>query len=492
MSCQLTTDCLNEIFEYLNDKKTLHSCLLVNRLFCKISIRILWRDIFNIKYTTAYKHIPKVSSAILSTLVACLSNESKELLFKNGIFISTPTSKPPLFNYPKFCKVLSITRICLIIDDVLKDIPNNSLSLGDKNFLVTNEVIKMFMTQISSLKKLTFNDDNYMIFPNEITSYFSGVIDCLTDLSELRCNLRIPSEFFYRLSKICHNLHSLTIDINFKNIENLGFLDGLKELISLQNNLKFLKLSASYEGNWTNIIPTLTKHSNTLTKLHLNSDCIIDLPVSFIALFSNLKEIKFSYTSLIFGGIQFKDFEKLQNVTFPKLKYLSIPYKCTKPGYIIKFLENNGKNLEKFYLDEVDHALNLSIVKFCPNLKKLFIILKHSELDILRTIFISCQYLESIKVWCGTYWLKEKQVLETIANHSPKNFCKLKICHYSDSELLSEDLESFFISWKNRPSFTLINFKCGYIGLEESEENLEMIKKYNDLGIIKKFETKYL
>ena len=45
---QLPIDCLNEIFEHLeNDKVTLYSCLLVNRFWCKTSVRILWRIIRN-------------------------------------------------------------------------------------------------------------------------------------------------------------------------------------------------------------------------------------------------------------------------------------------------------------------------------------------------------------------------------------------------------------------------------------------------------------
>src|SRR5436305_14092701 len=98
MSCSLPADCLNGVFENLKDDKiTLHSCLLVNRLWCKISIRILWRDIWSFNYP--YYRRYEVTSAMLSTLISCLPNESKELLHKNEIFISTPTSKPPLFNY---------------------------------------------------------------------------------------------------------------------------------------------------------------------------------------------------------------------------------------------------------------------------------------------------------------------------------------------------------------------------------------------------------
>src|SRR5688572_18337612 len=112
MSYLLPYDCLNEILENLEgDKITLHSCLLVNRLWCEISVRILWRDIWDFKHFVSYEHQPKVASLILSTLIACLPNESKELLHKNEIFISTPTSKLPIFNYPEFCRVLSINEI---------------------------------------------------------------------------------------------------------------------------------------------------------------------------------------------------------------------------------------------------------------------------------------------------------------------------------------------------------------------------------------------
>src|SRR5205823_10012843 len=97
---QLPTDCLNEIFEYLvDDKFTLYSCILVNRLWCEVSVRIFWRNVWN------------YSTSNFSTLIACLPNESKEVLDKNGIIISTPNSKPPMFNYATFCKILSINRV---------------------------------------------------------------------------------------------------------------------------------------------------------------------------------------------------------------------------------------------------------------------------------------------------------------------------------------------------------------------------------------------
>src|SRR6266496_1046882 len=89
---QLTADCLNEIFEYLeDDRTTLYSCLLVNQIWCKVSVRILWRIIRN-----------------YNTLIACLPNESKEILYNNEIIFSTSASKPPIFNYVSICKFLSV------------------------------------------------------------------------------------------------------------------------------------------------------------------------------------------------------------------------------------------------------------------------------------------------------------------------------------------------------------------------------------------------
>ena len=57
------------------------------------------------------------------------------------------------------------------------------------------------------------------------------------ELTELNCSSDIYSEFFYQISQICHNIQSLTI--SFENVIS----NGLKDLISLQNNLKSVKMS---------------------------------------------------------------------------------------------------------------------------------------------------------------------------------------------------------------------------------------------------------
>ena len=133
-----------------------------------------------------------------STLIACLPNESKEIFSKNGIIISTPYLRFPIFNYATFCKVLSINRVHYEIKGLLKKPQQN---LNNNTHIVVQEICKMLMSQISSLKSLTFLQYNYLTF-----TFYPGSKDCLKNLSELHCNSEISSEFFYHLSQIYNHL----------------------------------------------------------------------------------------------------------------------------------------------------------------------------------------------------------------------------------------------------------------------------------------------
>src|ERR1044072_6435691 len=175
----MSVDCLNEIFDHLEDKNTIHSCLLVNRLWCEVSIRILWKSIWN-----------------YHTLIACLPKESKEILDENNIIISTPTSNPPLFNYVTFIKRLSIDEIDKKFANILKNL--------QPRIILMKEIFKMFMNQIS-LKEL----ENHQISSTYISDVtfisYPVAMDCLKYLLEFRCSSDIGSKFFFQLSQVCHN-----------------------------------------------------------------------------------------------------------------------------------------------------------------------------------------------------------------------------------------------------------------------------------------------
>src|SRR5436190_19940279 len=85
------------------------------------------------------------------------------------------------------------------------------------------------------------------------------------------------------------------------------------------------------------IIPSLTQHFNTLIKLELNEP---NIPLSFIADFTNLQELVLSF----WFCDSFKDFKTLQYVIFPHLQILKFPRFCPRFELLMQFLESNGKN----------------------------------------------------------------------------------------------------------------------------------------------------
>jgi hypothetical protein len=394
---QLPSDCLNEIFEYLyNDVVSLHACLLVNRLWCQVSVRILWRNVCN--YNTLN----------FNTLIVCLPDESKKILSDNGIIISASSLKPPIFNYASFCKVLSIDLVGILVEKLFKDKQLISSQSSKYNInIVSQEIFKLIIKQAYFIKKLEVLQESSII--NFISCSESK--DCLKNLTELHCSSNISSKFFYQLSRICYNIQSITIE--YKKI----ILNELYNLISVQKNLEYFDIRMHNE--LINVPSLLLKNTFLLTtklpnnllrlKIHtLYKYCRISL--SFIAKFSNLQELELSFRYVE----NFVDFKKLQYIIFPQLQILTLKYSCPRYEFLIKFLENNGKNLKVLYLGcySDDNSLNLAIAKFCPKLKKLSTRIKSNELETLKIILDNCQYLESIKIWCGGKLLSEKEAFD--------------------------------------------------------------------------------
>ena len=99
---RLNRDILYLIFKELQyDKKSLHSCLLVNKLWCEIIVPILWINPWN-KLNKENKKL------LLNVILSCLSDELKNTLKNKGIHI---LYQRPLFDYISFCRHLNLNKI---------------------------------------------------------------------------------------------------------------------------------------------------------------------------------------------------------------------------------------------------------------------------------------------------------------------------------------------------------------------------------------------
>src|ERR1044072_8230557 len=97
---KLNRDILYLTFKELQyDKNTLHSCLLVNKLWCENIIPILWKN--------PWKHLKEERrrSSMLNVILSHSSNELKNHLKEKGIYI---LYQNPLFDYISFCRHLNL------------------------------------------------------------------------------------------------------------------------------------------------------------------------------------------------------------------------------------------------------------------------------------------------------------------------------------------------------------------------------------------------
>ncbi|GBB93893.1 hypothetical protein RclHR1_02250003 [Rhizophagus clarus] len=471
---QLLSECISEICEYLQrDKIALRSCLLVNRLWCRISVQILWRNVWN------------YGSTNYITLVACLPDESKEILYNNGITIPPPTPNPPMFNYASFCKIISDYHIKCVIERFLinRQTERPYKSQEKKVEIMSKEICKLFMSQVSSVRTLHVD----LLKLNIIFTSYPGSTNCLKYLTELCCRSNFHSDFFLQLSQICQSLQSICV------VFDSHVSDGLMDLIFSQKNLKNLILHQSHASEViSSIIPSLEELSDTLIVLgiyEINESVPLPFP-------KNLHELIMSFCHKN-PGVTEETFKELQKVFFPKLRILRFRQASPNIEYLSNFLEKNGKNLKELHLeDEAQslNSLNLTVSKFCPYLTVLSTSI--SDCDSLRVIFESCQNLESIRVVVvSCIDCEMKEIFDVIIKHSPKKFFQFKIYYDSqmDQQILPELLERFYTSWSNRVplrpfSFIVIDF-FRINKFTKNPENMKVIEKFINLGVVKKFKT---
>ncbi len=145
----------------------------------------------------------------------------------------------------------------------------------------------MLMKQIS-LKKLDYyfyNRSNHI--PNIPFLTYPGAIDCLKDLSELKCDSGLYFQIFFWLSQICHHLQ--TLKISLKSVISYGLMN----LILVQQNLKYLDLyNYSNCKDLSMILDSLIKLVNTLIKLKLHGIGSYE-SLSFLTRFTNLQKLVF-------------------------------------------------------------------------------------------------------------------------------------------------------------------------------------------------------
>ncbi|GBC01041.1 hypothetical protein RclHR1_04040011 [Rhizophagus clarus] len=451
------------IFEELNDKKSLYSCVLVNRTWCEAAMPILWRNPGQYFMTNKSKKI------LFNVISLHLSKESRNILKEqvNDDFI-TKIYQQPLFNYIKFWKYLNLFLIENIINLSSR---KNVMS----NIAIRNEILKLFINNGNTKFTHLFIPRNF----NYQLQYILGVEHCFSNLESLSIPCKTSQNILELLARTCKSIRSLRV-INNQSM----FVDditGIIKLIEVQeklNDVSFITrrmnkpVQKSLEGS-------LIKHADTIQYLKMDW-----LP--YTRILSNLVnllsfEIDLPYKTNLDELYNFESFQIIKNI-----KGDGIP-----PDVLANLIENTKIHLSEIsiccvvYNYNEDRRLVQAIYQNCPNLRYLklsLVLYDDSLISEFENLLINCKFLNELIIDVTGSFCWDKLFI-TLSNSSPINLFDFKF--FSNITIKLDDIKLFFDNWKDRnPMLLKISTS---MSLKTKQQLEDLIEQYKAKGIIKKY-----
>ncbi|GBC00480.1 hypothetical protein RclHR1_38730001 [Rhizophagus clarus] len=335
-----------EVLKYFQDDfTTLHSCILVNRLWCRLAIPLLWKNPFLIS-TKNYNFI----RIYLRNLKGDLKIKLNEYVKIDDIIFPSNT----LFNYPSFIKYLNTRKMFSSVFEWL-----NVLKLKNRSFIHYFNVPKVEKLVLMSLLQIIIeNEVKLHTLDIEVAFKFH-----YSDIVELI--LKNPN--------FIHNIKNLKLYF-VNNISNLT-KNRILQIINLHQNLKKIYLSCDKFPIDQELLLTENYNcSNTLNTIifySVNFNSMDNLYIVFEQL-NVLESVHIIYcyplnTSFI---------QQIIYLVKPfKLKSLFIDKSSQIDKSLLLLLQKSGGYLENFKCDlGIDYGLSKqelleSIIKYCKNIK---------------------------------------------------------------------------------------------------------------------------
>jgi hypothetical protein len=482
----------SEIIQYFRDDfSTLHSCILVNRLWCRLAIPLLWEDPFSLRYPKNYRYI--------EVYLHNLNDDDKTQLDEYGITSNDLFSSNILFNYPSFIKYLDTRKISDSIEKWVTTIRTATIIYSVQ--INYKKLIYRLLFRIFIEKEVNIHTFKVTVLTDEDCEHFNGTIELILQNPNFICNIRNLTLDFdptnENITKFMIFLYS-----NCNSISSLGFLfpwyyypiteKHLSQIIESQQNLKKIFLCYNNLPLYHSLLsfkgPNCTNTLRTIICYHVNFKNIVTLN-EVLEQLNVLESIHILYCySLDSNFIQ-----QIVNLTKTfKLKSLFMNETLIEPLKLLlqksgDYLENFGLELEYELLKQ--EVLEL-IIKYCSTKIKF---LKFYEFDnqniykifkLIEKVEPSLNYLTIESYDCDVELCSI--VLRNLGQILPSRLEYLSLVltiNTRDFEIFLKDLQNTFIK-----KLLIKNLRNGKREELERKNILPYIKEY----IMKKKKTKQL
>jgi hypothetical protein len=520
-----------EIVRYFrNDYKMLHSCILVNRLWCRLAIPLLWEDPFSItvedcNYYYLTESYELKNYDFIGIYLHNLNDDDKNKLIEYGIDNDVIPSKT-LFDYSRFIKCLNTQNLSFSIEEwvnIFGTFTNDERStvLPNQNtispFSYPNFNQNIFLSRyifLSLIKIFIKSNVNLHTFELEITNtlnsidceYFNSIFELILQNPNLICNIKNLKLYFNEtitnvsflksLYFNCNSISSLYFRISDNNNNNELITVHLSKIIKSQQNIKKIlfedndyPLNILKDTNCSNTLKTIIFYNINFRNIFIIKEVFEQLnvleSVHIIHCLSLNSNIIQQITS-INGPFKLKSLFLNENVI---LNIESMKLLLRKSG---NYLENIG--FELLISNELKDQLLKLIIKHCSNIK--FLKLHgydnqniYSTFGLIRNIGQNLNYLSInfCKFLVYDYdYLNHDSELSSIVLTNLGQILPYRLEHLNLSlKINTSDLVTFFKN--SRDTFIkklLIRNKM----LDNSEDILPVIKEY----IMKEKRVNYL
>ncbi|GES72759.1 hypothetical protein GLOIN_2v1781395 [Rhizophagus clarus] len=427
-----------EIIKYFQtDFSTLYSCILVNRLWCRLATPILWENPFSIP-TRNYNFIE---------IYLHNSNDDLKTKLNEYKFINNSNT---LFNYSKFLKHLNIYKFIFSVErwfgTAIRNLkPENRLSLlQDSDFkrLVHVSLFKIFIENEVNLHTLEieiFTFHNYKSYYDDIIELILQNPNFIHDAKNLNFYVGSSPGFSYRND----------------GIECTAIKNRILQIINSHQNLQRILFSYDYfplyhQSLLSSKYYNCSNSLNTIIFYNVNFRDMINLDKAFEQL-NVLESVHIIYCYLNNNFIQ-----QIINLAKPfKLKSLFIE-SIPQIKLLELLLQNSGDYLENFVAFRINYDSSLEqqllelIPKYCKNIKFLGLYGFKNQVtylisNLIENIKQNLNYL-SIDVWDEDYG---SIILQNLGQDLPSKLeylsLSLKI-EENDFKIFLENSQNIFVN----------------------------------------------